>query len=636
MIREFVREPGVELSLLINAYDDGLSTGALRDMIPGMLGPSDFRKNLSALIDAHSVQQYHLQQLLEYRLPAATAFEQVQTLASAVSAESELKKLPEPAAGWFAQISPPQRRKVLRCIAAFLDYERTRFPRFDYADCSLGNLVFAGAFLQCGRSFNQAVRFMTRLFGIRAHLINVSNGENRSLVALKRNGELLQRESEIVSPQSPSPIDELFLLQQPLTVEQVGWLNGQNLEQRQQWLRARHAPVQLSQQARDALARADVVLFGPGTQFSSLVPSYQSLGTAGALTNSSARARIFVANLKPDHDISGLTVRDLLDNALRALGDVDNQQRCITHVLCPSRSESDTLPFSRDNEPLAHYKGIEIVRADIANPNDGRYHSGYRVLQVSRNLAQTGRAEAPRPSLTVFIDLFERSLALSSTLQEFSELPWSTQFSGVRLTLNQLACRADKTDEFPRGLEVDYLHSQGPCSESAMLKRWLSEPSGSDYLLMLTGDGEYRLRDAFMALQLARSGTFGVIHGSRTQSRRQFHRSLHAAYGENAVMYWLSSVAGYAFAGLFGLLCQAFLSDPLTGFRLYRRDLMPPEFVEAICRRPPQSSIAVTVEALRCNIEIGEFPVTYRTFRGFTSRRWRLRRALNNLIGFLR
>ena len=34
LIREFVREPGVELSLLINAYDDGLSTGALRSSSP--------------------------------------------------------------------------------------------------------------------------------------------------------------------------------------------------------------------------------------------------------------------------------------------------------------------------------------------------------------------------------------------------------------------------------------------------------------------------------------------------------------------------------------------------------------------------------------------------------------------------
>ena len=51
IIRSLIQLPSVDLSLLINAYDDGLSTGDLRAFIPGMLGPSDFRKNLSYLID---------------------------------------------------------------------------------------------------------------------------------------------------------------------------------------------------------------------------------------------------------------------------------------------------------------------------------------------------------------------------------------------------------------------------------------------------------------------------------------------------------------------------------------------------------------------------------------------------------
>jgi len=67
--RELLRWPNIQLNLLVNAYDDGLSTGELRDFIPGMLGPSDFRKNLSHLLDLYSNQQHALQLVLEYRLP---------------------------------------------------------------------------------------------------------------------------------------------------------------------------------------------------------------------------------------------------------------------------------------------------------------------------------------------------------------------------------------------------------------------------------------------------------------------------------------------------------------------------------------------------------------------------------------
>ena len=46
----FARHPQISLTILINCYDDGHSTGRLRKFIPGMLGPSDVRKNINNLM----------------------------------------------------------------------------------------------------------------------------------------------------------------------------------------------------------------------------------------------------------------------------------------------------------------------------------------------------------------------------------------------------------------------------------------------------------------------------------------------------------------------------------------------------------------------------------------------------------
>ena len=49
---DLIRElNNVELNIIVNGYDDGKSTGVLRSYIPGMLGPSDYRKNLVYLIN---------------------------------------------------------------------------------------------------------------------------------------------------------------------------------------------------------------------------------------------------------------------------------------------------------------------------------------------------------------------------------------------------------------------------------------------------------------------------------------------------------------------------------------------------------------------------------------------------------
>jgi 2-phospho-L-lactate transferase/gluconeogenesis factor (CofD/UPF0052 family) len=60
--------PYVNLSLLINGYDDGLSTGIIRSANQGMLGPSDFRKNFTYIIDDFTESNRNVKRLFEHRL----------------------------------------------------------------------------------------------------------------------------------------------------------------------------------------------------------------------------------------------------------------------------------------------------------------------------------------------------------------------------------------------------------------------------------------------------------------------------------------------------------------------------------------------------------------------------------------
>ena len=58
----------VKLSLLINGYDDGLSTGVIRSANQGMLGPSDYRKNFTYILDDFTDYNRNLKKLFEHRL----------------------------------------------------------------------------------------------------------------------------------------------------------------------------------------------------------------------------------------------------------------------------------------------------------------------------------------------------------------------------------------------------------------------------------------------------------------------------------------------------------------------------------------------------------------------------------------
>src|SRR5205807_5540002 len=63
------KHPQIRLRILINAYDDGHSTGRLRRFIPGLLGPSDVRKNINRLMPQAERCQQSLRFLSDHRLP---------------------------------------------------------------------------------------------------------------------------------------------------------------------------------------------------------------------------------------------------------------------------------------------------------------------------------------------------------------------------------------------------------------------------------------------------------------------------------------------------------------------------------------------------------------------------------------
>src|ERR1700730_6533535 len=69
-----LKQSQVSLTILINAYDDGHSTGRLRRFVPGMLGPSDVRKNVNRLMPVGDACYRALRQLSDLRLPEGATY----------------------------------------------------------------------------------------------------------------------------------------------------------------------------------------------------------------------------------------------------------------------------------------------------------------------------------------------------------------------------------------------------------------------------------------------------------------------------------------------------------------------------------------------------------------------------------
>ena len=628
IIRELLRTPDVQLALLVNAYDDGLSTGALRNFIPGMLGPSDFRKNFSYLLDLYSDEQYALKNLIELRLPADCSPAEIDKLNEFVQTGAA-PTMAGPLGDLLGGLDTAASESVRTLLKVFFDYANGAVKRFDFRDCAVGNLLFAGAYLSQGGNFNAASEVMSRLVSSQAVLVNVSSGENRILVALKEDGELLSHEVEVVGPQSSVPIRNLFFLPEALNDRDLDELAGANVDDKESWLAAHEALPALSEEARRFLRDADLIVYGPGTQHSSLFPSYRIAGEA--LCGARAAVKVFVANLAPDHDIQGLSAKNLVDRALTYIGDPENAASAITHILLPH--ESSRRVDEPDTEVLAalrRYKGAAIVRGPFKSDLYPQAHNGHAVVSRMLDLRRRHGLHEEKPSLEIFYDLSQRP-AGAGLVEEFLEFQWPRYFRRVVLrvhgTLPQLPA-------LPSCLAIEEWRCEGAFPEVSVTADWL-RAGGSDYLATITGDGEYRLRDIAFGVKVLEQGPFGAVYGSRTQSRRQFNSSLRAAYGERGLAYRVSFAGAFLLSMLHAIRFGVIFSDPMTGFCVYRRAKM--EALENLLAPGPQvTPLTVTKLMVKNRVEIAELPVQYRTFAGFTDPKWRLRRGLANLMGILR
>jgi 2-phospho-L-lactate transferase/gluconeogenesis factor (CofD/UPF0052 family) len=624
LIREFLRHPHIELNALINAYDDGLSTGELRDFIPGMLGPSDFRKNLANFLHWHSNHQYALTRLLEFRLSKNYREEEI----------ARLKTWATQDVPWDDSILPEDLRTLVgeldrtgsavrSYLATFFRYQEAKDKAFRFSDCSLGNLIFAGAYLKNDRNFNAAASELATTFQSQARVLNVTQGENRILVALKEDGEILECEAKIVGKQSARKIVDFVLLEEPLSEARLKGLQAlPDLEAKRVALQKLHRPVALSPEARQALLESDIIVYGPGTQFSSLLPSYRTAGLAEVLRQSSARVKALVSNIHRDHDIQGMSVTELVGKTLELLDDPLNQHGSITHVLSASASSRPELLFPKG--PADAWPNLEWIEDKFENPSQAGSHSGYLTVRRIFNAYEDALTDTD-PELDIYINLYRRSLAVGHLIQEFLELPWRTHFKKVRLRFNNV--ELPKLD-LPEHLIVESVRRGEMFSEVQELSEWAGARR-SKYLVTLSGDGEYRLCDILHGMGILTQHPFAAVYGSRTQSRNQFYNSLDSAYGESPFLYILSLVGGFLFSLLFVLRFGVIFSDPLTGFRLYNRSALV-SVLDRLSRLKDHSASGITKILMQGHCEVAEIPVSYRTFRGFTNTRWRLLRSFRN------
>jgi len=373
----------LHVTSVVNAYDDGKSTGSIRRFF-GMLGPSDIRKVQELMLPKNDPDHENYVTLFQYRFPLdcnrEDVLEQLKLFLDSESIELIGIRL--------NNIRVREKLKVF--LAEFLTglntIEKTRQEQFDFADCSIMNCLYAGAFLTFNRNIEQATKSIDRLFQLCGTVLPTSI-EDKKLVAQRENGEILYSEAEIVELRSNVRIEKIYLLDQILDKSTFAIID--NNEQRS-YLERHHCYVGASPGVRLALQRAEIIIYSAGTQHSSLYPTYMSAGLAESISDNHSALKVFITNIGADYETPRYKASDYIFGAYRYLNLSDERNYSMEELfdvifVNQSHFKDDETYVEYDEEGFHDISIPHLVDVFESEDNPGK-HNGTKVVKIILDL----------------------------------------------------------------------------------------------------------------------------------------------------------------------------------------------------------------------------------------------------------
>ncbi len=540
ILLELSRLRNVDLSLVINGFDDGKSTGEIRRLVPNFLGPSDFRKVMSALTPPTTKSQVALSNLMEFRIDLEI-FDINKSLLSQLQSTEEISKL-------YDLLDGGARQKIENSFVSLMNFLQSNnlISNHFLQDMSIGNLIFAGIYISKGMSFEKMLSEISEMLGLGCSIISATDrGGDFTLVALLENGDFLLNEASIVESQHKSKIVEIGFIKTN-EVEEINQnlLRLINKEERIEVLKKITLTPKINIDAEKDIIESDIIIYPPGTQYSSLYPSYQICNEA--IKRSKAKKRVLFCNLDYDNDIIDLRWQDIVDRFLKYHNDEENKHS-LTDIFIDEITELT-------GGVECNYKNAKVHFVSLRSSKNKRKHSG---ILVRNCIAELYYQKNTTPSIKILT-------ATPNSLNNYNKL---------HEDLGEIAKDTCKLTVLHETYTIDdggFLHYRYNKIITEKTSEWLKQPD-TDYLLIYGFDGLYDSLDILTLINALKNNLGTIAIGNRFTTKKILQNARTAAYGDSVLNSIASEVGGWLIKKVFEFKFKSIIEDPLSGLILLSR-----------------------------------------------------------------
>lgn len=309
IINSLLKKKNINLYSIVNAYDDGKSTGNLRDIF-NILGPSDIRK-IQTLFIPKNKNYFEIKKLFELRL-------------SGISKQLFFKNIFNFTNGkvihlFGIKINNTKIRKYLiknlNFFIKFVFNNKKNYDKLIVKDLSLINCIYACSILLNDNKVSKSINEFNTIFALRESAFCISDNI-RHLCAIERPNKLYENESSIVEKRSNSNIENIFLLKNKIIKQKFSNLDYESKNLR---LKNLNNPPQVNRVLFKIIKNADFIIYAPGTQHSSLYPTYMHLNIENLIKKNKKAKKIFITNIGADYETPNYDTYDYLCGAYKYL-----------------------------------------------------------------------------------------------------------------------------------------------------------------------------------------------------------------------------------------------------------------------------------------------------------------------------
>lgn len=370
---------GTDITILVNAYDDGKSTGDIREKF-SMLGPSDICKNMISLING---KDPNLEKFLNYRFPAEKNNSELKEDLRNIVLEPRKSSL-------FEIISKVDFQKI-EIIRKFLStfyealekWENINSEEYFLQDYGMRNVVYVGAFFYYGRNYSLTNENLKQILDLKGKVV-LNSYENVWLNGLTKKGNFLGRESEIVFGYPDEEIEEIYLVEKLLNKQEKKILVEKKLLSKKiEFMKNKSKNINSSCEALDSIKKSDIIIFAPTTFFSSLAPTLMTCGLKEEIKNSDS-LKISLLNLVRERGMHTASEKfDMFEKYLASVEEIDylivNNHRERTDGV----SDANRIPIDLDELFTHNVEVIEIKAEDSENQDK---HSKETIREIVYSL----------------------------------------------------------------------------------------------------------------------------------------------------------------------------------------------------------------------------------------------------------